>query len=95
MGTLAAIPPSVHLRSMGLSRPGLAVARAMRDYGAYDVDSSSDFTLYAEPSAEALVAPLRTDLPKLRNALRCVTNNTPSSVGGGGHRRAPKAPRFR
>lgn len=92
MGTLVGIPPSVNINSLGLSVGGLAVARALQNYGAYDVDSSSDFTLYAEPSAESLLDDVRTDLPRIRAQLRCITNNSPTNVGGGGTPRAPFAP---
>jgi len=92
MGTLVAIPAAVDITKLGLSPQGLVVARALQDYGAYDVDSSGDFALYAEPSAESLVGAIRTDLPKIRAQLRCVSNNGPSTVGGGGVRRAPLAP---
>lgn len=92
MGTLVAIPPAVDVTTLGLSPAGLAVAHALQDYGAYDVDSSSEFDLYAEPSAESLADPIRNDLPVLKALLRCVANNTPTSVGGGGTPRAPAAP---
>jgi hypothetical protein len=94
MGTLAAIPPSVDITKLGLSATGLAVARAMQDYGAYVVDQSGCVCLFAEPSAESTpqLAQLRNDVAKLRSHLRVIANNTPSSVGGGGVRRAPLAP---
>jgi len=38
MGALLAIPPSVDVRTLGLSPTGLVVARAAQDYGVYAVD---------------------------------------------------------
>jgi len=92
MGSLVAIPPTVDVTRLGLSPAGLAVAHALQDYGAYDVDSSGNLTLYAEPPAESLVDPIRGDLPTLATLLRCVTNNSASTPGGGGRPRAPLAP---
>jgi hypothetical protein len=92
MGALVAIPPTVDLTSLGLSPAGLTVARALQDYGAYVVDRSASFTLYAEPSAESRLAAARADMPRIRALLQVVTNNGPSSVGGGGTPRRPLAP---
>jgi hypothetical protein len=92
MGSLFAIPSSVNLNSLGLSPGGLAVAKAMRDYGVYIVDASENFTLFAEPSAENLLTAARADLETLRAQLRPVTNNTPSTPGGGGTPIAAPAP---
>ncbi len=92
MGTLVTFPPSVDLARVGLSRNGLTIARALRDYGAYVVDASGTFSFYAEPAAESLVAPAREDMAKLRPLLRCVTDNSPENIGGSGSRRAPVAP---
>ncbi len=94
MGTLVAIPAGVDLEALGLSPAGLVVARALQRYGAYLTDASSNFTLYAEPSAEDLLGPARADLAAIRAQLRVVTNNSASNVGGGGERLAPAAPPF-
>jgi hypothetical protein len=95
MGQLVAIPPDVDLRSLGLSPQGLAIAKALQDYGAYDVDSSQDFSIYAEPAAASELGKAKEDLKRIRPLLRCVTNNGPDTPGGGGpnaKRRAPWAP---
>jgi hypothetical protein len=94
MGQFVAIPRTVNLSSLGLSPGGLALARALRDYGAYLVDASSNFTFYAEPSAESALSGARADLDKIRAQLRIVTNSSASSVGGGGAPIAPAAPPF-
>jgi hypothetical protein len=95
MGSLVAIPPSVDLTALDLSDDGLVLAKALQDYGAYVVDRSGGFTFYAEPGAESRLGSMRRDVNKIREQLRLVTNNGPSSVGGGGTPRAPLAPPFR
>lgn len=92
MGMLVAIPPLVNLAALDLTPQGLAIARALQDYGAYVVDASETLALYAEPSAEDLADIARTDLPQIRGLLRCVVNNGPDNVGGGGIPRRPLAP---
>ena len=92
MGSLFAIPRSVNLDSLGLSREGLVIAKALQQYGAYDVDSSDGFVLYAEPSSEGLLDGARNDIPKLRSLLQVVANSGPFAVGGGGSPTAPLAP---
>jgi hypothetical protein len=96
MGSLAAIPPSVDIASLGLSPQGRMIAQALQDYGAYLVDRAGTVALFAEPSLEGSPAlnALRADWAKIRAQLRVVTNNGPSSVGGGGTPRAPLAPPF-
>jgi hypothetical protein len=84
MGSLFAIPRTVNLASLGLSAGGMVIAKALQSYGAYVVDASENFTLFAEPSAENLLTSARADLDKIRAAMRPVTNNTPSTPGGGG-----------
>jgi hypothetical protein len=92
MGSLVAIPPSVDLSTLGLSKDGRVLAKALQDYGAYVTDRSAGFAFYAEPSAERRLGSMRADLDKIRAQLRIVTNNGPSSVGGGGEPRVPLAP---
>jgi hypothetical protein len=78
---------------MGLSREGLAVARALQRYGAYVVDRSGSFTLYVEHAGEGpAVDRIRADLDRIRSQLRVVANNGPSNVGGGGAPTQPLAP---
>ena len=96
MGTYAAIPPGVDLDGLGLTREGLALARALQDHGAYVVDRAGAFVLSAEPSLDGTtaLANARRDLVRLRPHLRVVTNNGPTSVNGGGAPRVPAAPPF-
>lgn len=91
IGQLVALPSSVDVHALGLSKAGLAIAIALQDYGAYNVDSATDFSLSAEPAVEPELGNAREDLPKLRALLLCVTNNRKDNVGGGGPRRKPPA----
>lgn len=102
MGAYFAIPPSVNINSLGLTTEwGLMLAKCLQDYGAYNTDTSSEFTLYVEPSApgDFRSAILGTDfagseLHKVINQLRRVTNNaaeTPNGGALGDPRRGPTA----
>ncbi len=95
MGSLLAIPPEVDITALGYgtSGPNYQAAKALQDYGGYIVDQSGgDFILYVEPAANSettnfspqAVVPL----------LKVVTNNTPTSIGGGGTPRRPEPPPF-
>ena len=94
MGSLAAIPPSVDVTTLGLTPTGVAVARALQDYGAYVVDRSGCVCLYAEPTSAGTqqAGDLRHDVATLRSLLRIVTDNGPAAVGGGGTPRVALAP---
>ena len=96
VGSLIAIPPSVNLTKLGLTPSGLALARALQDYGAYCDDSagSSGIVISAEGAAEGMaeLRDMRADFPKIHPYLRLVTNNTAATPGGGGARRQPPAP---
>ena len=104
VGSYAAIPGTVDLRSLGLkSRAGEMIAQAAQDYGVYVVDRAGGGAnaLYAEPGVgEQWLAALRTsgDLDRVRRDLRVVTDNGPSTPNGGpydaggGNRRASLAP---
>jgi len=94
MGSLVAIPPSVNVAALGLSAEGLAVARALQNYGAYVVNTAGQTSLIAEPSAEGIVRAARADMGAIQAQLRVVTNNGPVSVGGGGAPRVGSAPPF-
>ncbi len=93
LGTLFAIPWTVNVEGLGLSRQGLLIAKALQQFGAYDVDSTDGpMVFYAEASAEPWLGSARDDVRRLQPLLRVVTNNTPSSRGGGGWPLAPPAP---
>lgn len=85
MGSLLAIPGSVDLSSMGLSREGMALAKALQNYGAYVVDRSGMVSLYCELDCDAgKTSKMAADWKKLYPHMRAVSNSSPSSVGGGG-----------
>ena len=94
MGTHLAIPPDVDLRRLGLSRPGLTVARALQSYGAFVTDRADNVAFYAEPSLQGgqRLSALRGDIERIRQQLRVVTNSGPDQIGGPGPRVAPLAP---
>jgi hypothetical protein len=96
IGSLIAIPPSVDVAALGLTPSGLALARALQDYGAYCDDSSGSegLIISAEGATETMpqMADLRSDFFTIRAELRLVTNNTALTPGGGGTPRRPPAP---
>lgn len=96
MGSFAAIPRSVDVSTLGLSREGLILAKALQNYGTYVVDRAGSFTFYTDPVLDGTTAlsHLRADMNKVRAQLRVVTNNSPTSVNGGGLRWVLPAPAF-
>jgi len=96
MGTLLAIPPEVDVGARGLSAAGLAFGRALQDYGAYIVDAAdANLAFYAEPAADGeLPGGLGGELGDLLALVKVVTNNSATSVGGGGTPRRCLAPPF-
>ena len=103
MGALLAIPPDVDIGQLGLSANGRVIARAAQDYGVYVVDrGGSGMTILAELGDPDLQWSARDgepawwkDLQIIRDQLRRVTNNGPTSRGGGGAPRVPLAPHLR
>lgn len=83
MGQFAAIPPNVNLAKLGLSPQGLRLAQALQNYGGYVVDSSTNYSYYGDPPVYAELGNLARDLTRIHDQLRCVTNNTQGTVGGG------------
>jgi len=98
MGQLAAIPSQIDLESLRppLSPQGLAIGKAMQNYGVYNVDAAGRSVLYAEPAAANELGDVYKDIPRLWALLSCIKNNFRDSLGGGGStRRAPLAPAFK
>ena len=89
MGSLVAIPSSVDINSLGLSKDGLMVAKALQDYGGYIVDSSDSGgpKAWAVPALEGAVDQAKNEMPKINEQLRIVKNSSPNSIGGGGNPR--------
>ena len=93
-GSTIGIPQSVNLSSFGLSSSGLALARALQDYGAMVRDANTCcLTFYAEAAAEGMpeLNDMRTDSAKLLPYLSVLRNQSPSTPNGGGVPRQPTA----
>jgi hypothetical protein len=105
-GALLALPPSIDLVSRLQTEPAKRLAVAFRDYGGYIVDdtASDSASLSWESGANEVFARLYNftldtaggawyqDLVTIFQALHIVTNNGPTSVGGGGVPRVPPLP---
>jgi hypothetical protein len=102
MGSLLAIPQSVNINNLKLSPQGRVVAKTAQDYGIYIVDrGSSGLTFLAQlgdpdfPWGGPPPNPYSyQDLAVIVSQLQLVTNNTPTTPGGGGTPLAPLAPPF-
>jgi hypothetical protein len=98
IGSLIAIPPNVDIGTLGLSPSGLALARALQDFGAYCDDSvgTDGIVISAEGASEEMpqLADMRRDFATIRRYLRAVVNNTAATPGGGGVPRETPAPPF-
>ncbi len=103
MGALLAIPPWVDIANLDLSPYGQTIARAAQDYGVYIVDRGGEgITILAELGDPDIRwdragsdPPWWKDLLIIRDHLQRVTNNGPTTRGGGGVPRAPLAPHLR
>lgn len=91
VGSLLAIPADVDFTALELSPEGLALANALRDYGAYVLGSSANVSLYCEFDCdrEQTKELARAWQSKLFPLVRVVTNSTARNVAGGGVRRQP------
>lgn len=88
-GALFAIPPmsrgGPYLAGLGLSEPGLRVARALRDYGAYVYDASQCVTMRADQFVGSTVQnQVVKDLGKVYKYMLMVKNNGPYQTASGG-----------
>lgn len=107
MGALLAIPPTVKMESLKLkTEMGRKLFQALQDYGGYMVDDSAwschSFAMEVGVKEEikakwgfglgANSGLLKDDYNALFRALHVVTNNSPTSIGGGGKPRRPLAP---
>jgi|tagenome__1003787_1003787.scaffolds.fasta_scaffold20979498_2 hypothetical protein len=93
MGQFFAIPPGTTVPGV-TSAAGRAIVTALQTYGAYLVDGGGNFAFYAEPNALSLINPARAEVPAIKQAMQCVSNNTGPNWGGGGTPLAPPAPPF-
>lgn len=97
IGQMLAIPPSVDITTLGLSPAGLALARALQDYGAYADDSTTATKIHLSSENAAFGLPgtiaMKADFGDiLWTLLRPVLNNTAETPGGGGTPRRPRLP---
>lgn len=101
MGALLALPPETDLSGV-TSRKARLIAEALRDYGGYVVDDSAN-DVHALSADERMLdsgewprddEQFHAQLQEVFTQLQVVDNNGPSSVGGGGEPRAPRAPCF-
>ncbi len=89
-GSMIALPPSVNINGLGLSKDGLMIAKAFQNYGGYIVDSSDSGgpKVWGEyPALVGKVSNASNDMGKIGPLLRVVTNSGPNSIGGGGNPR--------
>eukprot|EP00054_Salpingoeca_dolichothecata_P019611 m.122193 g.122193 ORF g.122193 m.122193 type:complete len:354 (-) comp23316_c0_seq1:70-1131(-) len=105
-GSLLAIPPSLAASVNISTTPGQKILRALTDYGGYLVDDTAwdagavctehgvTDELQHAYNLTFNSDPLRADLVSIFRALSIVTNNSPTTIGGGGTPRAPFAPPF-
>jgi len=96
MGSLVAIPSNVNVENLGLSPQGLAIARAMQDYGAYITETGDgNFVVYIEPDAASVADnAIFGDVDIISKYVQVVANNGPNNIGGGGIPRQEAAPDF-
>jgi hypothetical protein len=106
VGTLLALAPTATAARLGVrSAAGIKLLAALRDYGAYvaGVSGAETVDVFVEHQAAADFAErtgytvdaepgLRADMARIIPTLAVVDDNSPSSVGGPGARRAPWAP---
>jgi len=107
MGSLLAIPPGININALPLqTAQARELARALQDYGVYIVDThggaEGELRLVLHPNAtpdvggwnSSLRTAIAADMRIVLELLQVVTNNSPTSVGGGGTPRRPLAPPF-
>jgi len=89
MGELLAIPKTVDIDTLGLNEDARALAWTLQNYGGYITDAagsqSGGFVVYADAGSEGKkLKNMRSDLSKIIQVIRKVTNNDKDHVGGGG-----------
>ncbi len=107
MGSLFAIPPNIHIDSIGLeTEAGKKLFFTLQNYGVYFTEDAAwdTWDIIIERDAELEFETIygfsmsselwRNELNKLMQALSVVTNNSPGQIGGGGIPLQPLAPEF-
>jgi hypothetical protein len=96
MGALFGIPQSTDLTKLGLlTKEGMALAQAYKSFGGYVVDTAPHTTAIGMIEADCdatQVGNVYKDMGKIRPALRMVTNNEQTTIGGPGDRVVPSPP---
>ncbi len=95
MGALLALPPSVDVEALPLTREGRALARAYQRFGGYIVDAThKTMSLAVLPQGcdKQMIRNLFADRRTIRDRLVRVLNNGPKHPGGPGERIAPPPP---
>jgi hypothetical protein len=105
-GALLAIPADAHKALQLQTAPGARIAQALRDYGGYLVDDTASdsaaicmeagcrqaFVSHYNLTVDTEGGVWYADLVHIFQALQIVTNNSPSSIGGGGTPIVPLSP---
>lgn len=95
-GSTIGIPSSVDIESLGLSRGGKILARALQDYGALMRATGGDngIIFYSEQSTKDMneIQEMRNDIDKIIPHLAVLRNQSPTTPNGGGDRRQPLLP---
>jgi len=86
MGSLLAISTTTDITKLGLSPKGLIIARAAQNYGAYVIGKSdTGIAIQAESGATDADYPgSDADATIIAHNLMLVSNNSPTTIGGGG-----------
>lgn len=95
MGALLAIPATVDVEALPLTREGKILARAYQRFGGYVVDATHKTMTLAtlEQGCDATaIEHLKADRRTIRDLLVRVLNNAPDQVGGPGERIAAAPP---
>jgi hypothetical protein len=95
IGRLLAIPQSVNISELELTKEGTALARAFQQFGGYVVDTATNTMSVGaieHGCNQNSIHNLFTDVRKIRDHLLPVANNDPIHVGGPGVRVAAPPP---
>jgi len=86
IGSLLAIPPTFNIDAQLWNEPAKVLARTLQKFGGYPVARAGTANIMVETGAlQAPITQMNQHLYAIRNELRLVDNNTPTTVGGGGN----------
>jgi len=86
MGSLLAIPPTFNIEAQPWNAPAKVLARTLQKFGGYNVVRAGTANIMVEIGAlQGPITQMNQYLYAIRNELRLVDNNTPTTVGGGGN----------